>query len=137
MPMYTSNPVLADCGSKARISASVSRDSEVGNIVDLNVTTVTLNLSLSSGDHLQWNKLDWGKLDEQVSALGAQLIFGCESRDQLLAFAGSVVDALMPRSSARDSIRYAVTDQGSADQEVWYKASRDSDVLQGMSTVSG
>ncbi len=114
----------------ARVSHATSR--KIGNIVDLNVTTVTVNVSLSSDDqHLWGSKFDWRKLDEQVSSLGTQLVFGCESRDQLLAFAGSVVDALMPHSSAQDSIRYAVGRGGE-----WCNASRDSDILIGMAIVS-
>lgn len=119
-----------------RILGSVSRATDVGNIVDWNVGTVTVNLSLSSErQHLSGNTFNWGKLDEQVSSLGAQLVFACKSRDQMLAFGDEVVDALMPRSSSRGSIRYAVG-QGSSYQKAWYKASRDSDVLQGMLTLS-
>lgn len=118
------------------MSASVLRKNGVGSIVDLKVAAVTVDVSSSSDDqHLWESKFDWVKLDEQVSALGAQLVFGCESRDQLLAFADKVVDPLMPRSSARDSIGYAVG-KGSQYEREWYKASRDSDILQGMSTIS-
>lgn len=96
-------------------------------VVAFDVMNVMIDLN-----HLpdSWSAFNWSELDKQISLLDpSRLVFGCASRGHMLMFGAEVVDVLMPRACARDSVRYAVLYNG-----WWHKASRDSDVLQGMLT---
>lgn len=105
----------------------------IGEVTVLHVTEVTINLGdLPEFQSVPWKAFDWLEFDKQISLLNpTRLIFAFGSRDHMLTFGEDIVDALMPRASAQGSIRYALRDKW----DMWYKTSRDSDVLQGMLTV--
>ncbi len=117
-----------------RIQA-VSEAGPHGNALFLDVKDAIVDRSYVSDYNARWKVLDWHKLDEQVALLDpTQFVFIFKSREHMLAFGDDVIDVSMPRASACGSLRYAVKRQGA----VWdyYKVSRDSEALQGISIPS-
>lgn len=105
-----------------------------GVIVDLDVTDVTVNLGLAHGQDRWWKTFDWRDLEKQISLLSPnRIVFGFRSRGDMLIFGDEVENTLMRHVSARGMIRYAIRDE--SDKHMWFKASHDSDNLQGMSTT--
>lgn len=105
-----------------------------GDIVDLDVTDVTVNLGLAHGHDRWWNTFDWCEFERQVSLLNpSRVVFGFKSREHMLVFGNEVEDMAIRHVSARGIIRYAIRDE--EDKHMWFKASRNSDSLQGMLTT--
>lgn len=101
-------------------------------VLDVAVITVDLRVAKSGHDKNWWKTFEWHKLDENISTLNpTRLVFVFGSKDDIVPFGAEVADISMGHASAHGSIRYAVAHRGGL-----YKASRDSDILQGAFTIS-
>ena len=79
---------------------------------------------------LDWRgkDIDWCDLDSRVCALEppVAVIFAFQSRETMLEFAREVVDTMMPRASARELIKYAISGVNFLE---WRKAFRHTDAM--------